>query len=1158
MKRLSGNSLCWCALALLLLLGWCLSVFAQDATGRIIGVVTDATGAVVPHAKITVTNTATGIKNETTTGDDGSYQVLLLPIGAYTVAAEAPGFRRTVTGGEKLEINQSLKVDVKLEVGQTTETVQVEANASGVETVNSTLGASVTSTQIVKAPLNGRNVMDLAKLLPGVIPAVAGPTTTAGGTGFSIAGARTDSITFLLDGGVNNNLLTNATVLNPNPDAVAEFRILTSNYNAEYGRNAGGIISVVTRSGSNDFHGSAYEYIRNAALNANSFFNNEFGLPKDTLRRNQFGGTVGGPILLPKFNGRNRLFFFVGYQGQRLSQLQSTANLQVFTPSELNGDFSHSNAAQNGPDPNVVKFLQKYPFFQGNPTLAAQGIIDPNRINSIARNYIKANLLPTSPTGFLASQGAFRDDRDELTEKVDWNITQNDRLTVTLGSSRNPQLSPFTVGSATSVTGFPIDGFTNHYYGSANYTRALSPNMVNEFRFTAQRNRGVQAVPARDLPKPNALGVGITSDDPTGPPILGFLGSNTTAGFSPQGPTALIDNTYIWSDTFTWTKGRHGIKTGFNYTPYQDNTVYDFYINGEFYFYGNQGGSFSTNDRADFLMGLPDELLQFPRAPSNIRTHNVAWFLQDEWKVLRNLTLTFGIRYEYSSPKLDTQGRSFSLALGQQSTVFPNAPKGLLFPGDPQAPAGANFPDRNDWAPRFGFAWDPKGDGKMSIRGGFGVFYDILKGEDNLQFNGQAPFFGFADLFFDPLSANPTTELNYMSQPFVATGQPNPFPSQPPPKNLDFAKAGFVPIGGGGVYFVDPHLRTPYIYQYNLDVQREILPNTTLDLAYIGSSSHKLTGLFDSNPFILGTTTRLFNAQPGVPSNAFSYLDTFGNVANAHYNSLAVGLRKRLSDVKYFGSLDYQFSYTYGRSIDNASGFRSRDSRVPTYSWGQFRGVSDFDLTHVVSFAANWELPFAKAWSSGPQRLTRGWSVYPIISYRSGIPLDVLAGLSRTRTKPGPSGAGDPNLVRANLVSPIQFTNIENYTTASNGRSGNFYFDPAAFERASLVSLYNNNAAVTNAALRTYGTLGRNAFRGPDRTDVDLTIGKETAIYKERVRLEIRADFFNLFNHPLFSNPFTTITSGTFGQISSTGVLNSGTSGDQQPRVIQLSARFTF
>jgi outer membrane receptor protein involved in Fe transport len=1128
-------------------------LFGQNATGRVIGVVTDPSGSVIPKAKITVTNVDTGVSTETATGDDGSYQALLLPIGMYRVAAEAPGFHKTVTAPQKLEINQSLKIDIKLEVGSTAETVQVEANASGVETVNATLGTSVTATQIVNAPLNGRNVMDLALLVPGVVPGLAGPTTTAGGTAFSVAGSRTDSVTFLIDGGVNNNLLSNAAVLNPNPDAVEEFRILTSNYNAEYGRNGGGIVSVVTRSGTNTFHGSAYDYIRNADFNANSFFNNEFGLPKDTLKRNQFGASAGGPVLFPKFNGRNRFFFFVAYQGQRQTQLQSTSKTQVFTPAELNGDFSKSNAAGTGPDTNVVKFLQAYPYFQPNAALAAQGIIDPAKINSIAKNYIKNNLLTTSPTGFLASQGSAQDNRDELTEKVDLLITQADRLTVTLGSSRNPTIAPFVTAN---IPGYPNDGFVNHYFGSITYTKTISPRTVNEFRFTAQRNRGIQSVPGVELPKAKDLGIGITPDEPTGPPLLGF-NSGMSAGFSPQGPTGLIDNTYIWSDNFIWTKGRHSFKAGFNYTPYQDNTIYDFYINGEFFFYGTGGGSFSQNDRADFLMGLPDEFLQFPKAPSNIRTHNIGAYFQDEWKVRKNLTLTLGLRYEYSSPKLDTQGRSFSLNYGVQSQVFVNAPKGLLFPGDPSAPVGSNFPDKNDWAPRFGFAWDPKGDGKMSIRGGFGVFYDILKGEDNLQFNGQAPFFGFADLFFDPLSANPAVESNYMSAPFTATGIPNSFPSKPPAKNLDFDAAGFLPIGGGGVYYVDPRLRTPYIYQYNLSIQREIMPNTTLEASYIGSSSHKLTGLLDSNPFVLGTTKRLFDTQPGVASGTFSYLDTFANVSNAHYDSLALGLNRRMSDTRFLGMIGYQFSYTYGHSIDNASGFRSRDSRVPTYAWGQFRGSSDFDLTHYVSVAATWELPFAKAWSSGPKRLTRGWTLYPIVSYRSGLPLDVTAGLSRTRTRPGPSAAGDPQLVRANLVSPISFTNIEAVTNASNGRSGNFYFDPAAFERASLLALYNNNAAVTNPALRTYGTLGRNAFRGPDRTNVNLTIGKVTDI-TERMKFEIRADFFNALNHPLFANPVTTITSGTFGQISSTGVITSGTAGDQQPRVIQLSARFTF
>jgi outer membrane receptor protein involved in Fe transport len=1122
-----------------------LPLAAQD-TGRIVGVVTDPTGSVVPKAKITATNAETGVSTDTLSQSDGSYQILALPIGTYKVSAEAPGFRKLMTSAQRLEIDQALKVDLKLEVGSATEVVSVEANATGVETVTSTYSNSVTASQIDQAPLNGRNVMDLALLMPGVTPTNTTTPDSGGGAGtFSIAGGRPDSVTYLLDGGVNNDLLSNGLVYNPNPDAVEEFKVLTSNYNAEYGRNAGGIISVVSRSGTNTFHGTGYEYVRNGDFNANTFFSNQSAIPVDPLRRNQFGATIGGPVMIPGLVHRNsnKLFFFVSYQGQRQSDLTSTSKVNVFTPAELTGDFSHGNATGTGPDSKVVNFLLKDPYFQPNPTLASQGIIDPSKISSVAQGYIKAGIIPTSGSGTLISTAAARNNNDELTEKIDAQPTSTDHITLTLGAYRNPTISPFAGGN---VPGAPDDYFVNRYTGTIAYTKAISAAMLNEFRFNVQRNNLRNAFPAASLPTASQLGIKQISDDPQGPPNLSF--TSMSVGFSVQGPTQEVDNTYNLSDTFTWTRNKHSVKAGFNYTPFQNNTVYDFYVNGEYFFYGTGGGNYSQNDLADFLMGLPDEYFQAPRAPSNIRTYNVGTFVQDEWRVKRNLTITLGLRWEYNSPKKDLQGRSFSLIPGQQSTRFPGAPLGLSFPGDPNTPVGSNFPDKRDWAPRFGMAWDPLGNGKMSIRAGFGVFYDILKGEDNLQFNGQEPFFAASDLYFNPLSGSPTSAPNNFSDPFGNLGLKNPFPSTTPPSNLNWAAAGYLPVAGGGVYFVDPHLKTPYIYQYNLSVEREVAHGVTASVAYIGSDSHKLTSLEDFNPMVLGTTTRVLNAQPGVAPGTFTYADYFANVGQAHYNSLALGLTKSSMQTKHFGSLAYQVSYTYGRSIDNVSGFRSSSSRVPTYDWGAFKGVSDYNVPHYVSAAAVWEVPFYNLWSSGPRQLTRGWRLTPLFTYRAGLPVNIKAGLSRNATKPGPSADGDPNLIQANLIAPIDYLNPEPQQAASTGRVGNFYFDPNAFERQSLVNLYNNNAAVTNPALRTFGTLGRNAFRGPDLTNINLSMAKETLLTENRVRLEIRADFFNLLNHTEFLNPSTSMTSSLFGQISSTNAA----------RTIQLSARFSF
>ena len=338
--------------------------YAQDATGKIAGNVTDASGAVVQGARVTITNAETRSVKQATTDKSGYYQVQQLPIGNYEVSAEATGFQTDVTRTKSpLEINQTLRLDLTLQVGSTSTTVEVESQGTIVETQNATVGGTVTGRAIFELPLNGRNTFDLLATLPGVTP--TNPDSGAAG-GYSIGGGRTDSVTFLIDGGNDNNLLSNAAVVQPNPDAVAEFRVLESNYGAEYGRNAGGIVSLVTKSGTNSLHGTLYDYLRNEDLDANKFFLNEQAQPRPVLKRNQFGGTVGGPIMIPKvFDGRNKLFFFFSYQGQRQTQVVQNGRVTTFTPLESQGNFSQS--VNGGPDPLVAGFLENNPYYQANP-----------------------------------------------------------------------------------------------------------------------------------------------------------------------------------------------------------------------------------------------------------------------------------------------------------------------------------------------------------------------------------------------------------------------------------------------------------------------------------------------------------------------------------------------------------------------------------------------------------------------------------------------------------------------------------------------------------------------------------------------------------------------------------------------------------------------
>ena len=1126
-------------------------VMAQTSTGRIIGTVSDQQGASLAGAHITVTNSGTNIHWTTTTNADGAYQVLDLPIGNYLVSVELAGFAKATTTPRELTINQSLRIDVPMRVGGAHEVIEVTSDQVQVETVNPTVGGTVTGAPIQDLPLNGRNVQDLALTQPGVTPAQPNTLGAAAGVPsgeFEIAGGRDNAVTYLLDGGDNTSVTYGVPVVTPNPDTIAEFRILTNNYTAEFGRSAGGVVSMVTKSGTNQLHGSVFDYLRNDAMDANTYFNKAnldptLNSPRPVLKRNQFGGTLGGPIV------KDRAFFFFGYQGQRQNSVEVNPTLPVYTPAELNGDFSQSS--NGGPDPGVAAFLQTHSYFVGSNGNAANAIIDPSTIDPVALKYIHYNLIPESSSGILTPNGAAYDNRDEYNLKADYNPNEKDHFTLTMAKFHNPVEYPFLPGVAPNVSGFPGLSEFNNYFGAIGYTRTISPTLLNEFHITAQRDSNRLNVPGTTQPGPSDLGpINVTPDQTTGPPQILLNISGAQIGFNINGPANYADTTYVFSDTFTWTRGRHTFKAGGSLGIVQNNAVFDYAVNGLYSFYGGTTG----NDKADFLLGAPDIFEQYPRGLSAVRSHQYGGFAQDEWRVRPRLILTLGLRYEYSTPKSDPENRNYMIVPGKESVRFPNAPLGLLFPGDPGAPPhGVNFPDRKDWAPRFGFAWDPRGNGKTSVRGGGGVFYDVLLAQDNQYQNGTPPFFSAAYL---PLGAPFTAPVNtssytLMSDPYGTEGVPNPFPSTPPTLDPNYyEEKGFVPYFGASSVFIDPHLKTPYIYQYNLSIQQQLGNGLIGELGYVGNTSHKLVATSDSDPYILGTTNRPLD-QPGAFNDPYSAMpETFANLVNAHYNGLLASLTKSMGDWHSIGNTFFTVSYTWSHNINDADGFSRNSNAVPAYDHGGLRASGDSDIRQRFVLSGGWELPLAHAWSGGPKRLTSGWSLYPILTAQTGVPMDVLAGLSVDDVTPGPSGAGDQNLVRPNWaggsphsLDPHQVrTFTVNVNDVPTTIAGHFAFDPTGL---STPACY----VTPPCPALTYGTLGRNFFRAPGRVNLDLTLGKRTQL-TEQVEMTFKADFFNILNHTEWQSPVasTPIGSPQLGQITSTF----------DPRIGQLSLRFAF
>jgi hypothetical protein len=1108
----------------------CLVVFceqrmaAQQVNALLMGTIKDRTGAVVSDAKITLKNSETNVARTVASNKDGDFLFTLVPIGTYEVQVEQEGFSKYVRKGITLEINQNARLDIVLQVGTSTQVVEVTGDVTQVDTVSATLGNVENSRRIVDLPLVERDAFQLGLLQAGVFP----PDENDGsGNPFSVSGQRSESLSFLVNGADNNDFLGNTSVVDPNPDALGEFKILTNNYEAEYGRTAGGIVNQVIKSGTNSFHGDVFEFFRNDALNARNYF-----LPAVTpFKRNTYGGTLGGPIV------KDRTFFFVSYQGVRRHEGLVAPQMQVLSQAERSGDFSELLPATQLVDPT-----------SGNPYSNNQV-----PVNSVIANYIAKYLpLPNIPgTNNFVSSPIEKDREEQGIVRVDHHISDKDTIYASYIIDDLSQNFPFDIlnGAATGgnvPVGSGFNTLTRAQFGSISWLHNFSPSVINEFVFAGNRSATLQAVP-HDTTPPSALGfTNVNPDDPAGtaPPIM--LTSTFNLGPNPQGPTKLHDATFHWQDNVTLTRGRHNIKFGADIRRVRNNFDFDFDNNGVFDFGNNQ--NYTGNYLADFVGGFFDSYSQFSRAVYGIRTTDWHFFGQDSWKVLPRLTLDLGMRYEYDSPLQDPHNEILGFFPGKQSTRFPGAPQGILYPGDPGTPnRGLTYPDRNNFAPRFGFAWDMLGKAKLVMRGGFGIFYDLEDGALNLQFGGEPPFGRVTQIFpsdYTPSSVTPG--VNTIADPFTAFGQTNPYPT------------GGVVGSTFGVpaiqfaYVVDPHFRTPYSENVNYGLQYQITQDTMIEADYVGSFSRKAIATTDLNAPVQSVMQAQFNNGGKVNPDCARPLAGCSNPTDP--NSSPSGALQVFSDLSSGTSSSNQFqftvdkrfshdfnirgAYTYAHTIDDQSGFRYNSSVYTDPFNHRFdRGSANFDIRHRLVISGIWKLPFDRALRNGNgilRKIAEGWEASGIASFQTGTPFTIFSN----------SNSSQENIFldRANLVGPIQYfparsqhTFDTSTATCLGGQAtGNFYFNPTAFDCGSV-------------PLFSFGNSGRNILRGPGRNNFDLSVGRTFRISESKT-IEFRSEFFNAFNHAQFFNPDHSGGSGNFGQITQA----------RDPRIMQFALKFYF
>jgi Carboxypeptidase regulatory-like domain len=917
---------------------------AADPTGTISGSVVDPSGASVATARVTVLNLGTGYTRNQLTGADGSFVFPLLPTGIYSVTVDAQGFRRHEQKGVEVKTDQSSSVPISLQIGAAADSVTVQADAQMVETRSGALSQVVTAQKIVELPLDGRNAASLILLAPGTADLNAG---NAGGSGDTIQtatypgsqsistnGARADTVNYNLDGGSNQDHYTNVNNPFPNPDAVDEFSVQTNSYNAEYGRGSGAIVNVVTKSGTNAFHGTAFEFFRNGDLNARNFFAERH----DELKRNQYGGTFGGPI------ARDKLFFFGTYQGTQLRDVQAGNSTTVLTAAQRAGDFSSVSR-------QIVNPFTKQPY-PGNQ-------IPVGDFAPASAKLLQSIPTATSPDGLVLFDRPVRDHENQFMGRVDYNLTKQ-RLYGRYLYSRYGR-DAFTGDGDLIASNRGFDLFDQS--ASVNHTYNFSPGLINSAIFSYNRNDGaiLSGAPFGFAD----LGIPVAQSSP--PEMTVAVSGYFSIGTGHPGHFNRWN--YHFTDSIHWIRGAHEFAFGGDFMRMDVDLINTYRQNGNYRF---RGTSYSGDPRTDFLLGYTDRYIQGGGEYAQRRGNLGSLFVQDNFRAGRGLVLNLGLRWDPFVPYHDERGRTECFLPGLKSTRFPNAPAGYLYAGDPGCPDGGFLSSWAQIAPRFGFAYNVAGHSNTTIRGGWGLFYQPPFVEAFNNMVDSAPFSPQVQLFRVPLM-----------NPYVGT--PNPFPAQYAPRIPGPDVTFDLPLSLAVSYQHD--WKPSRVMNWNLTVEHQFRSDILVRAGYVASKGTHLGYNTDVNAPLPSATATADNEDARRPYTNFLQVTQDVSGANSIYNSLQLSFEKRFSRGFSVGA-----NYTYGRSLDWVSYLTDLDgiNVINPYNVRAYRGPSDYNLPHRFVLNYVWQLPSP---SHGLARaILGGWQSTAIWNWQSGFPLNITAG----------------------------------------------------------------------------------------------------------------------------------------------------------------------